>query len=266
MMYALMAGKKFPLDDWQPLLEQVGKASAEGPSSGALTSSFRAQVADVCAQMRSFCMDPSSVTTDEQTNVYTQASALRDRALCLQKSVLDWPRDELKGQQRLKRYPDMLPGGAQHSRLDSGCVHDRNSLRLRSMLHGVVIVLHETLLHFECRYRTSFPESSSPALLSDTERTRCADIVVTTADQILNTMPFLFGEVDSSGAPVQGATDVGWKWRSRQAHMGGPAIWYLRMIKMSGHTSRTQKDRATEGLLKIGRRMGIRQALTIAAA
>ena len=48
-MYALMAGKKSPLHDWQPLLDWRQKARLALPGPLGRGSDFHDQVADLCS-------------------------------------------------------------------------------------------------------------------------------------------------------------------------------------------------------------------------
>ena len=85
------------------------------------------------------------------------------------------------------------------------------------------------------------------------------------ADNILDTLPFLFGEVDRAGqmpSLKQGDISI----LPGQILTTSMSVWLLRMIKMSEYTSSPQKDLATKALYRIGRTIGVRQALTAAAA
>ncbi|KAK5758735.1 hypothetical protein LTS12_011129 [Elasticomyces elasticus] len=270
-MHSLMAGKKSPLYDWEPLVEESRKGSADFPSPRFLASSFRIQVADVCAQMKSLPMPSSCMSAVERTRVYQEALRLKEIAMQLQRSSLDWPgcRDG-KWKPRFVSLPIMLPGATQLCSREAEYFQDSHAFRLWSVYRGTMIVLHETLLKFGKDYAAASIDSQDLAsgedvILWDFERSYCVQAISSTADEILNTLPFVFGEITNAGQ-VRAGSDAGWGDRSKQSHLGVPAIWFLRMIKSSMYTSSTQKALATEGLYKIGRRMGIRQALTVAGA
>ena len=67
-MYALMAGKKSPLHDWQPLLDWRKKARLALPALPGRGSDFHHQVADLCSQIKSL----SKFSTD-RTDMYEHA-------------------------------------------------------------------------------------------------------------------------------------------------------------------------------------------------
>ena len=73
------------------------------------------------------------------------------------------------------------------------------------------------------------------------------------ADHILDTSPFLFGEVDSAAQMLslkQGDMNI----LPGQTPTASMSIWLLRIIKISEHTSSPQKDLATEALYRMGGR------------
>ncbi|KAK5680234.1 hypothetical protein LTS10_007161 [Elasticomyces elasticus] len=270
-MHSLMAGKKSPLYDWEPLVEESRQGSIDFPSPRFLASSFRIQVADVCAQMKSLPMPSPCMSAIERTRVYQEALRLKETALHLQRSLLDWPGPhDGKWQPRFVSLPVMLPGATQLCSREAEYFQDSHAFRLWSVYRGTMVVLHETLLKFGKDYAAASIDSQGLAsgedvILWDFERSYCVQAISSTADEILNTLPFVFGEINNAGK-MRAGTDAGWGDRSKQSHLGVPAIWFLRMIKSSRYTNSTQKALATEGLYKIGRRMGIRQALTVAGA
>ncbi|KAK5698079.1 hypothetical protein LTR97_007039 [Elasticomyces elasticus] len=226
---------------------------------------------NVCAQMKSLPMPSPCMSAVERTRVYQEALRLKEIAMHLQRSSLDWPgcRDG-KWKPRFVSLPIMLPGATQLCSREAEYFQDSHAFRLWSVFRGTMIVLHETLLKFGKDYAAASIDSQHLAsgedvILWDFERSYCVQAISSTADEILNTLPFVFGEITNVGQ-VRAGSDAGWGDRSKQSHLGVPAIWFLRMIKSSMYTSSTQKALATEGLYKIGRRMGIRQALTVAGA
>ena len=130
-------------------------------------------------------------------------------------------------------------------------------------------MLHETLLQFDQinRGSTAAPASSTDcrqALLSNDERRCCAKIIADMANNVLDTLPFLFGEVDSAGQ-MPSLKQEEMSILAGQTPSASMSIWLLRMVKMSEHTSSPQKDPATEAHNRIGQTIGVRQALTAAA-
>ena len=267
-MYALMVGKKSPLHDWQPLLDWRKKARVALPGPPGRGSDFHDQVADLCSQIKSL----SKFSTD-RTDMYEHALYLKKAALDLDKSAQDWPGDDPKWQPRFVSPLTTPPDTAQSCGRPVQYFRDLFTLRHCNFFRAVRIVLHETLLQFDRinRGSTAAPASSQSstdcrrALLSNDERRCCAKIIADMADNILDTLPFLFGEVDSAGQMLslkQGDMSI----LPGQTPTASMSIWLLRMIKVSEHTSSPQKDRATESLYRIGRTLGVRQALTAAAA
>ncbi|KAK5714919.1 hypothetical protein LTR15_010335 [Elasticomyces elasticus] len=222
-------------------------------------------------KMKSLPMPSPCMSAVERTRVYQEALRLKEIAMHLQRSSLDWPgcRDG-KWKPRFVSLPIMLPGATQLCSREAEYFQDSHAFRLWSVFRGTMIVLHETLLKFGKDYAAASIDSQHLAsgedvILWDFERSYCVQAISSTADEILNTLPFVFGEITNVGQ-VRAGSDAGWGDRSKQSHLGVPAIWFLRMIKSSMYTSSTQKALATEDLYKIGRRMGIRQALTVAGA
>ena len=263
-----MAGKKSPLHDWQPLLDWRQKARLALPGPPGRGSDFHDQVADLCSQIKSL---PKFSTY--QTDIYEHALYLKKVALDLDKSAQDWPGDDPKWQPRFVSRLTTPLDTAQSRGRPVQYFRDLFTLRHWNFFRAVRIVLHETLLHFNQinRGSTAAPASSQSStdcrrvLLSNDERRCCSTIIADMADNILDTLPFLFGEVDHAGQMPnlkQGDISI----LPGQILTASMSIWLLRMIKMSEYTSSPQKDLATEALCRIGRTIGVRQALTAAAA
>ena len=205
--------------------------------------------------------------------MYEHALYLRKAALDLDKSARDWPGNGPKWQPRFVSRLTTPPDTAQSCRRPVQYFRDFFTLRHWNVFRAVRIVLHETLLHFDQINggSTAAPASSQSsidcrqALLSNDGRRCCAKIIADMADMILDTLPFLSGEVDSVGQMLslkQGDMSI----IPGQTPTASMSIWLLRMIKTSEDTSSPQKDLATEALYRIGRTIRVRQALTAAAA
>jgi hypothetical protein len=262
-----MAGKKSPLHDWQPLLDWLKDRPYAKSSPIARGSYFHDQVADLCSHIKSL----SELSTD-RTDMYERALSLKEAALDLDKSALDWPGHDPKWQPHFCNRMSTPPTMERSTGRPAQYFRDLFTLRHWNFFRAVRIVLQETILQFDHINGgfTATPASSQSstdcrrALLSNDERRCCAKIIADTADNVLDTLPFLFGEVDSAGQMLslkQGNLSL----IPGQTPTAAMSIWLLRMIKVSNHTRSLQKDLATEALYRIGWKIGLRQALTAAA-
>lgn len=255
-MYALMAGQPSPVPDWQKWFDKPEDANTL-VWPGTRANSFHIQVTDLCSEMESVVS-----STHKREDFYAETIRIKEAALHLQRSVLQWPCDGSKFQPRFVKAAQTFDDDMEYFR-------DFHTFRHWSFFRGTMIVLHESLLRFDQRMKsiTQGPSSTDLGLmvLSDVEHACCTGIIAGMASQVLGTLPFLFGNVNSTGQVRSLADGESWSERSRHAHMGGLALWLLRMIKTSEYTSGAQKHKATAALLKIGRTMGVRQALTIPA-
>jgi hypothetical protein len=266
-MYALMAGKKSPFHDWQALLDCLKDRPFTKSSPIARGSYFHDQVADLCSHIKSL----SELSTD-QTDMYEQALCLKEAALDLDKYALDWPGHDPKWQPHFCNGMSTPPTMEQATGRPVQYFRDLFTLRHWNFFRAVRIVLHETILQFDLVNggSTATPASSESstdcrrALLSNDERRCCAKIITDMADNVLDTLPFLFGEVDSAGQ-MRSLNQGDMSLIIGQTATATMSIWLLRMIKMSTHTRSLQKELATEGLYRIGWTIGVRQALTAAA-
>jgi hypothetical protein len=258
-IYALMAGNRSPLDDWEPLLDRIRKARNTMNSPMSRGSRFHHQVADLCSQMKSM-----SKFSSERTDMCEEAFHLKQAALDLDTSALDWYGDDPKWQPRFVSHGTTPPDTAQSGGRDVEYFPGFLTFRHWNFFRAARMVLQETLLHFDQLNGGSAASLASQVSLSVSERRRCANTIADMANDILNTLPFLYGDVDNIGKMISTRQRASRHWPG-QTPSASLIIWLLRMIKVSEHTSSSQKDLATEALYKIGRTMGVRQALMVAA-
>ena len=258
-MYALMAGNRSPMDDWEPFLDGIRKARNTLNSPMSRGSRFHHQVADLCSQMKSM-----SKFSCERTDMCREAFYLKQAALDLDTSVLDWYGDDPKWQPRFVSYGTTPSDTAQSSSTDVEYFPDFLTFRHWNFYRAARMVLLETLLHFDQLNGSSAASLASQVSLSVAERRHSANTISDMANDILNTLPFLYGDVDNIGKIISTKQGISSHWPG-QTPSASLIIWLLRMIKLSEHTSGPQKDLATEALYRIGRTMGVRQALTVAA-
>ena len=259
-MYALMTGNRSPLDDWEPVLDGIRKARNTLNSPMTRGARFHHQVADLCSQMKSM-----SNFSSERTDMCEKAFHLKQAALDLDTSALDWYGDDPKWRPRFVSHGTTPPDTAQSGGRAVEYFPDFLTFRHWNFFRATRIVLQETLLHFDQLNGGSATSLASHQFtLSVSERRRCANTIADVANDILNTLPFLYGDVDNTGKMVSTKQHASSHWPG-QTPLASLTTWPLRMIKLSEHTSSPQKYLATEALYKIGRTLGVRQALTVAA-
>ena len=139
------------------------------------------------------------------------------------------------------------------------------------------MVMYKTLLETDCCFQENTSSSISPGFapssanrtpftfffLTPEERNSCQTMFVNLSCQLLATIPYTLGEINSQGV-VFNPFLHGPRACAGNAFPGLTNVWPLRMIRESPYTTDRQKYLAKVALKRIGGTMGIRQALEVA--
>jgi len=131
-----------------------------------------------------------------------EAFHLKQAALDLEMSALYWYGDDPKWQPRFVSHGTSPSDTAQSGGRDVEYFPDLLTFRHWNFFRAARMVLQETLLHFDQLNRGSAACLASQVPLSVSERRRCANIIANMANDILNTLPFLYGDVDNTGKMI----------------------------------------------------------------
>ena len=239
------------------------------------THVFSRDVSLLCSAIKAQGQKPTY--TDKDIDELRQ---LKDEAFRVEAAMQDWTGTMAEWQPRLKDVSLHTMNIRQFAHSDLVEYHEGSfPLTHWNLYRANRIALHETLLnadrsvqmHFDqilsqesSGTLTDLPSTSFRSFLALDERHHCHTTLSNMSSQLLGTIPYILGDIDSQGI-VYNPILHGPRACAGKAHQGLPVVWPLRMIKRSSYTNERQKRLATEALTKIGWGMGIRQALEVAS-
>ena len=254
-------GLNSPHPDWPSFTPQIH------------SSLFLRAVCLVCSEIKVQLQDPFYTTEGIQ-----ELRRLKEEGFRVEASMRNWTKNCAKWQPRLKDVSLESTSIRMFAHSDLVEYHDSSfPLTHWNLCRTSRIALHEALLKADLSLQPHFdspsiqaPLPSLPAttvrvisLLTPHERRRCQSTLSNMSSQLLGTIPYIVGDIDSQGT-IHNPTLHGSRACAGKSHQGLPVIWPLRIIKRSMYTDDRQKFLATEALKRIGWGMGIRQALEVA--
>ena len=271
-MYSLMTGNP-PLVDFQADTLNSPHDSWPSFTPQVHSSLFVRAVCLVCSEIKAQLHNP--MCTPEGFEGLRQ---LKKEAFRIEASMRNWTENLAKWQPCLKEVSLESMDIRIFAHSDLVEYHDSSfPLTHWNLYRTSRIALHETLLGADISLQAQFDtllaqtpahplSTTSPqpfVLLNPQERHHCQTALSNMSSQLLGTIPYILGSIDSQGT-IHNPLLHGSRACAGKAHQGLPVIWPLRIIKRSLYTDDHQKHLATEALKRIGWGMGIRQALEVA--
>ena len=250
-----------PQWDWKPPKPQIR------------SSLFSRAICLLCSDIKALVLKPIYTNKDIE-----ELRRLKDETFRVEAGMQDWTGDRAEWQPRQKdisldsietrnfAHSDLVEYHESSFPLTHWTLYRASRIALHEALLGADRKVHVHLndsLTPEPSHSTIEPATKTSSLLTPDERHHCQNTLSNMSSQLLGTMPYILGDIDSHGV-VYNPLVHGPRACAGKAHQGIPIIWPLRMIKRSLYTDERQKRLATEALRKIGWGMGIRQALEVA--
>ena len=273
MIYALLTGNHplldFDLDSLPPLAPDSWQTYHPRVR---LTKFIRA-VCSLCSDLKALAKKLSHTADDVK-----QLQQLKVDVFRIEDGMQDWTRDLPAWQPYHKEVSLHSTDIRQFAHSDLVEYHQNAFALTNWNLYRISrMVLHKTLLEIDRFFQVNaerpiLPEFAPaistqipliPSFLTLEERHSCQTTFVSLSSQVLGTIPYTLGEIDSKGM-VFNPLLHGPRSCAGKAFPGLTIVWPLRMIKQSPYTTDRQKHLAKEALKRIGWTMGIRQALEVA--